>query len=89
MLGPVVGGALLIWAGEIFALRGEYSQFLFGFLIVVVVLAAREGIVGTVYRLALRFAPAPSKPPGNKPSLNTSSLNAPPLRVPVTTEPQP
>ena len=89
MLGPVVGGALLIWAGEIFALRGEYSQFLFGFLIVVVVLAARDGIVGTFYRLALRFAPAPSKPSLNKPSLNTSSLNAPTLRVPVTTEPQP
>ena len=41
MLGPLLGGALLIWAGDLFALRGEYSQFLFGFLIVVVVLAAR------------------------------------------------
>jgi branched-chain amino acid transport system permease protein len=79
MLGPIVGGALLIWAGEIFALRGEYSQFLFGFLIVVVVLAARDGIVGTFYRLGLRFAPAPSR----------TSLKAAPLRVPATTEPQP
>jgi branched-chain amino acid transport system permease protein len=79
MLGPVVGGALLIWAGEIFALRGEYSQFLFGFLIVVVVLAARDGIVGTIYRLGLRFAPAPFR----------ASLNAAPLRVPAATESQP
>jgi branched-chain amino acid transport system permease protein len=79
MLGPIVGGALLIWAGEIFALRGEYSQFLFGFLIVAVVLAARDGIVGTFYRLGLRFAPAPSR----------TSLKAAPLRVPATTEPQP
>jgi branched-chain amino acid transport system permease protein len=52
MLGPVVGGALLIWAGDLFALRGEYSQFLFGFPIVVVVLAAPNGIAGTIYRLA-------------------------------------
>ena len=79
MLGPIVGGALLIWAGEIFALRGEYSQFLFGFLIVVVVLAARDGIVGTFYRLGLRFAPAPSR----------TSLKAAPLHVPATTEPRP
>lgn len=79
MLGPIVGGALLIWAGEIFALRGEYSQFLFGFLIVVVVLAARDGIVGTFYRLGLRFAPAPSR----------ISLKAAPLHMPATTEPQP
>ncbi len=79
MLGPVVGGALLIWAGEVFAIRGEYSQFLFGFLIVVVVLAARDGIVGTIHRVGLRFAPARSR----------ASLKAVPLRVPATTEPQP
>ncbi|QDW39931.1 branched-chain amino acid ABC transporter permease [Bradyrhizobium sp. KBS0727] len=82
MLGPVVGGALLIWAGEIFALRGEYSQFLFGFLIVVVVLAARDGVVGTIYRLGVRLvSPGPS----------SSSLKASPaaLRVPTATEPQP
>jgi branched-chain amino acid transport system permease protein len=79
MLGPIVGSALLIWAGEIFALRGEYSQFLFGFLIVVVVLAARDGIVGTIYRLGVRFAPAPFRP----------FLNAAPLRVPAATESQP
>ncbi|MGY3617944.1 branched-chain amino acid ABC transporter permease [Bradyrhizobium sp. USDA 10063] len=63
MLGPVVGGALLIWAGDIFSLRGEFSQLLFGFLIVVVVLAAREGIVGTVSRcLVLLGSRVPRRP---------------------------
>lgn len=65
MLGPIVGGALLIWAGDIFALRGEYSQFLFGFLIVVVVLLARDGIVGTISRLGAR---AVSRPPSSRKS---------------------
>ncbi|HEY8337961.1 MAG TPA: branched-chain amino acid ABC transporter permease [Tardiphaga sp.] len=55
MLGSVVGGALLVWAGEQFALRGEYSQLMFGFLIVVVVLAAREGVVGSLSRLFARI----------------------------------
>lgn len=65
MLGPIVGGALLIWAGDIFALRGEYSQFLFGFLIVVVVLVARDGIVGTIHRLGARVV---SPPPSSRKS---------------------
>jgi ABC-type branched-subunit amino acid transport system permease subunit len=56
MLGPLVGGTLLIWAGDVFALRGEFSQLLFGFLIVVVVLVAREGIVGTVARFLLALS---------------------------------
>jgi branched-chain amino acid transport system permease protein len=79
MLGPMVGGALLIWAGDLFALRGEYSQFLFGFLIVVVVLVARDGIVGTVHRFGLRMLS------------RGSTLNAPSaaMRVPPATEPQP
>jgi branched-chain amino acid transport system permease protein len=69
MLGPLVGGALLIWAGDVFALRGEFSQLLFGFLIVVVVLAAREGIVGTVARflvlLSSRLVRRPAINPGS------------------------
>lgn len=51
MLGPLVGAALLVWAAEIFSIRGEYSQMLFGFLIILVVLGARSGIVGTVAKL--------------------------------------
>lgn len=79
MLGPVVGGALLIWAGDLFALRGEYSQFLFGFLIVVVVLAARDGVVGTVHRFGVRLL-------SRGPSLKVASAA---LRVPPATETQP
>jgi len=57
MLGPVVGGFVLVWAADLFSLRGEYSQFLFGFLIVVVVLVARDGIVGAVVNQFRRLAP--------------------------------
>jgi branched-chain amino acid transport system permease protein len=83
MFGPIVGGALLIWAGDIFALRGEYSQLLFGFLIVVVVSVARDGIVGTIYRLGVRAAsPAPSSP-----SSSYSPKSSPTLSVPNAMEP--
>jgi len=77
MLGPVVGGALLIWAGELFALRGEYSQFLFGFLIVVVVL-----------RRATASSDDLSLVCASRPRVQ-GSLKAAPLRMPATTEPQP
>jgi branched-chain amino acid transport system permease protein len=66
MLGPVVGGTVLVWAADLFAIRGEYSQFLFGFLIVVVVLVAKDGIVGALSRQLRRVlsikAPAMSSP---------------------------
>jgi branched-chain amino acid transport system permease protein len=66
MLGPVVGGTVLVWAADLFAIRGEYSQFLFGFLIVVVVLVAKDGIVGALSRQLRRVlsikAPAMSPP---------------------------
>ena len=66
MLGPVIGATLLVWAADLFAIRGEYSQFLFGFLIVVVVLVAKDGIVGALSRQLLRlssiWAPAMSSP---------------------------
>ncbi|MBS7701361.1 MULTISPECIES: branched-chain amino acid ABC transporter permease [unclassified Chelatococcus] len=52
ILGPLVGAGVLVWAAELFSLRGEYSQMLFGLLIVVVVLSARAGIVGTLFNLA-------------------------------------
>ena len=55
MLGPLVGAGILIVASDLFAIKGEYSQFLFGFLLVVVVLVARDGIMGTLARLAERI----------------------------------
>lgn len=60
MIGSVVGGTALIWAQDLFAIRGEYSQGLFGILIMVVVLAAREGIVGILLRLWRAVTPAPA-----------------------------
>lgn len=48
MLGPIVGSALLVWAANAFSAQGEYSQGLFGLLIILVIVFARGGIVGTV-----------------------------------------
>ncbi|WP_353181082.1 branched-chain amino acid ABC transporter permease [Bosea sp. (in: a-proteobacteria)] len=48
MLGPLVGATLLVWMSSIFSTHGEFSEGLYGLLIVVVVLAARGGIVGTL-----------------------------------------
>ena len=56
MLGSVVGCGLLVWASDLFALKGEYSQFLFGLLLVVTVLAVREGIVGAFSQFLRRVA---------------------------------
>jgi branched-chain amino acid transport system permease protein len=67
MLGPIAGAMLLVWAGEVFALRAEYSQLLFGFLIVLVVLAAKDGLVGTLGRIFQRF---------NSPGARRSALTA-------------
>ena len=60
MFGPVVGATVLVFASDLFAIKGEYSQFLFGFLLVTVVRVARDGIVGTIERLFRRPARKPS-----------------------------
>ena len=52
MLGPVVGSTLLVTATNIFSNRGEYSTGFFGLLIIIVVLAMKDGIVGTALKLA-------------------------------------
>ncbi len=56
MLGTVVGSALLVWMTNLFSAHGQYSQGLFGLLLIVVVLAARGGIVGTVAMLVRHAA---------------------------------
>jgi branched-chain amino acid transport system permease protein len=64
MLGSIVGSVLLVWMSNLFSAQGQLSQGLFGLLLIVVVLAARGGIVGTVAAIgrravrALRPAPA-------------------------------
>jgi branched-chain amino acid transport system permease protein len=51
MLGPVVGSVVLVTATNLFSTRGEYSPGFLGVLILIVVLAMKEGIVGTALRL--------------------------------------
>ena len=51
ILGPIVGTTLLVWATNLFGTHGEYAQGMYGVLILVVVLLARGGVVGTVAAL--------------------------------------
>ncbi len=55
ILGPIVGSTVLVWATNLFGTHGQYAQGLYGVLILVVVLAARGGIVGTVVTLLRRI----------------------------------
>ena len=54
ILGPLVGTGLLVYATNMFGTHGQYAQGLYGVLILVVVLAARGGVVGTVQTLLRR-----------------------------------
>lgn len=57
LLGTIIGSTLLVWLSNLFSNQGQYSQGLFGLLLVVVVLAARGGIIGTaefLWRYMLR-----------------------------------
>jgi branched-chain amino acid transport system permease protein len=56
ILGPLAGTALLVYATNMFGTHGQYAQGLYGVLILVVVLAARGGIVGTIQKLFRRRA---------------------------------
>jgi len=73
MLGPIIGSGLLVWATNMFSIQGEYSQGLFGVLIIIVVMLAKGGIVGTAAALWRRFArrdaAAPISPPASQPSM--------------------
>jgi branched-chain amino acid transport system permease protein len=57
LLGPMLGSTLLVWATNLFSIRGEYSQGLFGLLIMFVVLLAQGGLVGGAAALWRRLAP--------------------------------
>ena len=56
ILGPIVGSSLLVYATNLFGTHGQYAQGLYGVLILVVILAARGGIVGAVGSLLRRRA---------------------------------
>jgi branched-chain amino acid transport system permease protein len=55
ILGPVLGTGALVYATNLFGTHGQYAQGLYGVLILVVVLAARGGIVGTIAALWQRL----------------------------------
>lgn len=54
ILGPVLGTGALVYATNLFGTHGQYAQGLYGVLILVVVLLARGGIVGTIGALFRR-----------------------------------
>ena len=54
ILGPIVGTSLMVYATNLFGTHGQYAQGLYGVLILIVVMAARGGIVGTVTALLRR-----------------------------------
>jgi branched-chain amino acid transport system permease protein len=62
LAGPVLGCILLVTASNLFSASGEFSQGMFGLLLMVVTLVARGGLVGLFEKMwAPRRAPARSK----------------------------
>lgn len=57
ILGPILGSVVLVYATQLFGTKGQYAQGLYGVLILVVILVARGGVVGTARTLARRFRP--------------------------------
>lgn len=55
IVGPVIGSAILVWATDALAEHGEYSELIYGVLIIVVMSVARDGIVGLVAKLIERL----------------------------------
>jgi branched-chain amino acid transport system permease protein len=56
ILGPVLGTGALVYATNLFGTQGQYAQGLYGVLILVVVLVARGGIIGTLAALWRRVS---------------------------------
>lgn len=54
ILGPVVGSVGLVWATNLFGTHGQLAQGLYGVLILVVLLAARGGVTGSLAALFRR-----------------------------------
>ena len=54
LLGPLVGTGVLVYATNLFGTHGQYAQGLYGVMILIVVLAAKGGIVGTAQTLLTR-----------------------------------
>jgi branched-chain amino acid transport system permease protein len=63
LIGPIVGAAALILIPEIFRPLQEYRMFVYGGILIVMMLVRRQGLLGgRSYRLRLtRFDPAPAR----------------------------
>jgi len=62
LLGAVVGSALLVWASNLFSFQGEFSQAMFGILLMISVLFAKGGIIGIAQTLLRRSGKRPALP---------------------------
>lgn len=62
ILGTLIGAIVLVSATDYFALSGEMSPGLFGFLIIVVTLVARGGLVGIAISTYRRLAGKKARP---------------------------
>lgn len=56
ILGAVAGSSILVWASNVFSFQGEYSQGLFGLLLIFVVLVAKGGIIGLLHQITSRIS---------------------------------
>ena len=65
LLGTAIGAALLVFATNLLGGQGEYSEGLYGLLIILVVLIAKGGITGSAATLVqrLRVSPQPAATP--------------------------
>ncbi|WP_454915983.1 branched-chain amino acid ABC transporter permease [Xanthobacter sediminis] len=61
ILGSLLGAGLLVTASDAFAFRGELSPGLFGLLIILVTLGARDGLIGLIGRVFRRLFGAVSR----------------------------
>jgi branched-chain amino acid transport system permease protein len=71
ILGPVIGSSVLIWASNFFSSKGEFSQGLFGLLLILSVFVAKHGITGPVTVLIARWRSTSKRqtdPHGHSPS---------------------
>jgi branched-chain amino acid transport system permease protein len=62
MLGVLVGTLLLVSMSNVFNSQAQYSEGLFGLLLIVVIMAAPGGIVGLARRLLARLRPRAAAP---------------------------
>jgi len=70
LLGPIAGSVLLVYMSNLFSNQGQYAPGLFGLLIIVVILLARGGIIGTLASLAALLKRSP--PIGGKIAVSAS-----------------